>query len=141
MIIRSIHAAGEVSEILELELSVSELDGIDINTVIGFWGRLLMPEEQEKRYLAAVQFYQGSLKSHRDVNYGYPKANGDHTPHDLDGRYWVTTPKGPQTVREGDWIVTGVHGEHYVLSPGEFTELNQFPSPGQGESSELSRSS
>ena len=47
------------------------------------------------------------------LRYGWPKAEGDTTPHEMDGKYWIPTSEGPHIVSDGDWIITGVKNEQY----------------------------
>jgi hypothetical protein len=54
------------------------------------------------------------------VNWGYPKADGDLTPHPLDDQFWVQTLEGPLVASRGDWIVTGIKGERYPVKPDIF---------------------
>lgn len=54
------------------------------------------------------------------VNFGYPKAEGDNTPHPLDGKYWVYTLEGPLIASNRDWIITGIKGERYPCKPDIF---------------------
>lgn len=37
-----------------------------------------------------------------------------------DGCYFIRTLEGPMTVTVGDWIITGVKGEHYPCKPDIF---------------------
>jgi len=56
----------------------------------------------------------------------------DHLPAGMDGDYrdrfpmdaywWVNTLEGQMTVNEGDWILTGVNGEHWVVRDDIFKE-------------------
>ena len=51
--------------------------------------------------------------------------NGDHhavIPGKLNGMpvYWINTLEGDMMVSEGDWIITGVRGEHYSCKPDIF---------------------
>lgn len=53
-----------------------------------------------------------------------PEYAGD-TKHDLCGRLWhdhgwIDTLEGGHTVCPGDWIITGVQGEHYPCKPDIF---------------------
>jgi hypothetical protein len=68
----------------------------------------------------AVQFHADDASTHAHVNYGVPKAEGDFTPDPLDGVYWIMTLEGRLTVSEGDFIITGVKGEHYPCKPDIF---------------------
>lgn len=34
--------------------------------------------------------------------------------------FYIDTPEGPHTVSDGDWIITGVAGEHYPCKPDIF---------------------
>ena len=34
--------------------------------------------------------------------------------------YWINTLEGDMMVSEGDWIITGVKGEHYPCKPDIF---------------------
>lgn len=54
--------------------------------------------------------------------------NGDH-PHvkEYNGNFgWVDTLEGGHIVTPGDWIITGVKGEHYPCKPDIF-ELTYEP--------------
>lgn len=54
--------------------------------------------------------------------------NGDHPaveaffPHDPErvNYGWIKTLEGGHIVTPGDWIITGVHGEHYPCKPDIF---------------------
>lgn len=70
--------------------------------------------------IEATQFFQRSRDMPAGVNYGYPKAEGDITPHPLDHMYWISTMEGPLHVSDGDWIITGVKGERYPCKPDIF---------------------
>jgi hypothetical protein len=51
--------------------------------------------------------------------------DGDHpavNPHLPIGYGWVPTLEGGHVVTPGDWIITGVHGEHYPCKPDIFEE-------------------
>lgn len=54
------------------------------------------------------------------LNFGYPKAEGDTTPHPLDGKHWIGTLEGDMVANVGDWIITGVKGEQYPCKPDIF---------------------
>ncbi|MGV9891692.1 hypothetical protein [Streptomyces sp. NPDC003395] len=55
-----------------------------------------------------------------------PEAEYEGTKtHELCGRTWhvhgwIDTLEGGHTVCPGDWIVTGIHGEHYPVKPDIF---------------------
>jgi quercetin dioxygenase-like cupin family protein len=66
----------------------------------------------------ATQFFAADMATHANVNFGYP--HDDQSTHPMDGKYWVQTLEGPLTVSEGDWIITGVNGEHYPCKPDIF---------------------
>ena len=70
--------------------------------------------------IEAQQFFSRSRNLPAGVNYGYPKAEGDFSPHPLDDKYWVSTLEGPLHVSDGDWIITGVKGERYPCKPDVF---------------------
>lgn len=67
----------------------------------------------------AVQFRQDDKSTHENVNFGWPKVPGFGWT-TLDGKYWVQTLEGPLIVSDGDWIITGVNGEHYPCKPDIF---------------------
>lgn len=53
--------------------------------------------------------------------------HGDHpevvpypSQHELAGKGWIRTLEGDHTVTPGDWIITGVKGEHYPCKPDIF---------------------
>lgn len=55
-----------------------------------------------------------------------PEYAGDKV-HDICGRIWhdhgwIDTLEGGHTVCPGDWIITGVQGEHYPCKPDIFAE-------------------
>ena len=59
--------------------------------------------------------------------------DGDHPaviPGKLSGMpvYWINTLEGDMMVNEGDWIITGVKGEHYPCKPDIF-EMTYEPMP------------
>ncbi len=68
----------------------------------------------------ATQFFAGDPATHEHVNYGWPKERGDERTHRLDGVYWIPTLEGEHIVSEGDWVITGVKGEHYPCKPDIF---------------------
>jgi len=48
---------------------------------------------------------------------------GDHpmvTPYAIEGFGWIPTLEGGHIVSPGDWIITGVKGEHYPCKPDIF---------------------
>jgi len=53
--------------------------------------------------------------------------HGDHpavfsdSPYDAFG--YIDTPEGRLTVQPGDWVITGVAGEHYPCKPDIFEKL------------------
>ena len=52
--------------------------------------------------------------------------DGDHWAVEYDpdeGRYFIRTLEGPMTVLAGDWIITGVAGEHYPCKPDIFEAI------------------
>ena len=65
----------------------------------------------------AVQFRVADKSTHMNVNYSHPQPNGISS---LDGKYWVQTLEGPLIVSDGDWIITGIKGEHYPCKPDIF---------------------
>ena len=60
----------------------------------------------------AHQFFADDNKTHEHVNYGHMSEG-----HPLTGRWWVQTLEGPLRVSDGDWIITGIEGEHYPCKP------------------------
>ncbi len=40
----------------------------------------------------------------------------------IKNRYCIPTPEGEMTVTPGDWIITGVNGEHYPCKPDIFAK-------------------
>lgn len=66
----------------------------------------------------AVQFRKDDPTTHHHVNFGFPNPPGSGST--LDGKFWVQTLEGPLTVSDGDWIITGVNGEHYPCKPDIF---------------------
>ena len=42
---------------------------------------------------------------------------------DNDGTGCIETPEGRLTVEPGDWIITGIAGEHYPCKPDIFAKL------------------
>jgi len=65
--------------------------------------------EMAKRY--GAELYSNS-------GYGYDAVEGEP---DGDG-YVLITPEGESLVRTGDWIVTGVNGEHWVIEDDVFKQ-------------------
>lgn len=78
--------------------------------------------------IEAVRFFAADQSTHEHVNFGCPRAAGDFTSHPLDDTYWVRTLEGPLVVSEGDWIITGVKGEHYPCKPDIFAATYE-PAP------------
>lgn len=77
-----------------------------------------MPQFRKKPVvIEAVQFRVNDTDTHRHVSYGYPQENVASM---LDGKHWVQTLEGPLVVSDGDWIITGVKGEHYPCKPDIF---------------------
>lgn len=72
--------------------------------------------------IEAVQFKADDISTQANVNFGYPNngyAEGEER-HPFDGEYWISTLEGQLTISEGDWIITGVKGEHYPCKPDIF---------------------
>ena len=67
--------------------------------------------------IEATQFLADDPVTHQHVNYSGPKENCKGS---LDGKHWVQTMEGPLIVSEGDWIITGIKGEHYPCKPDIF---------------------
>jgi hypothetical protein len=58
-------------------------------------------------------------------------TNGDHPAvlQNLDNNVWypyIDTLEGPLLVTPGDWIITGVKGEHYPCKPNIFELLYEI---------------
>ena len=70
--------------------------------------------------IEAHQFVESDKSTHEQVCFGYPKAEGDTTPHRMDGKYWVPTLEGEHIVTDGDWIITGIKDEIYPCKPDIF---------------------
>jgi hypothetical protein len=68
----------------------------------------------------AHQFFKDDQSTHTHVNFSRPGAGKDGNVDMIDGRYWVGTLEGPMLVSDGDWIITGVSGEHYPCKPDIF---------------------
>ena len=80
-----------------------------------------MPKFRKKPVVVeAVQFHEADTATHEHVNFGWPNPPGGGS--SLDGKYWVQTEEGPLHVSEGDWIITGVKGEHYPCKPDIFEQ-------------------
>lgn len=67
----------------------------------------------------ATQFKVNDKSTHEHVNFGFPSEDALSSS-GLDGKHWVQTLEGPLIVSEGDWIITGVKGEHYPCKPDIF---------------------
>lgn len=56
--------------------------------------------------------------------YRYPGMDGQsicsHCLHTTDDHGWIDTFEGGHTVCPGDWIITGIKGEHYPCKPDIF---------------------
>ncbi len=73
-----------------------------------------MPKYRKKPVIIeAIKFDANDIATQEHVSFGYPKENGDSTPHRLDGLFWISTLEGEHIVNQGDFIITGVKGEHY----------------------------
>lgn len=74
--------------------------------------------------IEATQFKASDPSTHEHVNFSYPcgevlsrrPINDDS----VKGKYWVQTLEGPLIVSDGDYIITGVKGEHYPCRPDIF---------------------
>ncbi len=66
----------------------------------------------------ATQFKADDKTTHEHVNFSVPQVEGGAS--SLDGKYWIQTLEGAHIVSEGDWIITGVKGEHYPCKPDIF---------------------
>ena len=66
----------------------------------------------------ATQFKANDPATHTNVNFSEPQLDGNAS--FLDGKFWIQTLEGPHIVSEGDWIITGVKGEHYPCKPDIF---------------------
>lgn len=67
----------------------------------------------------AVQFHANDSEAHENVNYTEP-STVPGTGSSMDGKFWVQTLEGPLIVSDGDWIITGIKGEHYPCKPDIF---------------------
>lgn len=65
--------------------------------------------------IEAVQFQEDNQATHTHVNFGSPE-NSFYTR----DKYWIQTLEGPLIVQNGDWIITGIKGEHYPCKPDIF---------------------
>jgi len=54
---------------------------------------------------------------------GYPIDNHALFPGDFG---WIKTLEGGHVVSPGDWIITGVHGEHYPCKPDIFEKTYEL---------------
>lgn len=70
--------------------------------------------------IEAIQFFADKPETHLNVSYGWPKEEDDFSPHELDNKFWIATLEGRHIVSDGDWIITGVKGEHYPCKPDIF---------------------
>lgn len=66
----------------------------------------------------AVQFFAADAATQEHVNFGCPC--GDNEACGKCGKWWISTLEGPLFVSEGDWIITGIKGEHYPCKPDIF---------------------
>lgn len=72
--------------------------------------------------IEATQFKASDPSTHQHVNFSGPhhgSVDADGNPI-LYGKHWVQTMEGPLIVSEGDYIITGVKGEHYPCKPDIF---------------------
>jgi hypothetical protein len=60
----------------------------------------------------------GALK-HTETPAKFRRENCGYTMHD---HGWIDTLEGGHTVCPGDWIITGVQGEHYPCKPDIFEQ-------------------
>lgn len=76
-----------------------------------------MPKFRKKPVvIEAHQFRAADNTTHEHVNLSDPA--GASSP--MHGKWWVSTLEGPLVVSDGDWIITGVKGEHYPCKPDIF---------------------
>jgi hypothetical protein len=56
--------------------------------------------------------------------YNHPDVSGDkmceHCKTEMENHGWIDTLGGGHTVCPGDWIITGIKGEHYPCKPDIF---------------------
>lgn len=76
----------------------------------------------------AVQFFAGRPETHEHVNYSEPAADG-MIKSSLDNKFWIQTLEGPLIVSDGDWIITGIKGEHYPCKPDIFEATYEAAEP------------
>lgn len=95
-----------------------------------------MPKFRKKPIvIEAEQLLQGK-PTPAHVSFGTPDPSGfiaGIPGHRLVGKYWVMTLEGPLVAQFGDWIITGVHGEHYPCKPDIFVATYEKVVDGQGE--------
>lgn len=70
--------------------------------------------------IEATQFKKDDISTHEHVNFSHPSDDGVNTVSSVYGKHWVQTLEGPLIVSEGDWIITGIKGEHYPCKPDIF---------------------
>ena len=79
----------------------------------------------------ATQFREADKDTHAHVNFSRPGA-GDNSVDLIDGKHWVQTSHGPAIVSDGDWVITGVNGEHYPCAD-DFFRATYEPAEGHQE--------
>lgn len=87
-----------------------------------YWG-LIIPEMTEAEVRALPKTTEGKVVRY----YRHPAVRGDgvcissmpcaYTMHE---HGWIDTPEGGHTVCPGDWVITGIAGEHYPCKPDIF---------------------
>lgn len=86
-----------------------------------------MPQFRKKPVvITANQFNAADSSTHEHVNFG--TFNPDDEPH-LVGKFWIPTLEGWHEVTDGDWIITGVKGEHYTCKPDIFALTYELVQP------------
>jgi hypothetical protein len=79
-----------------------------------------MAKYRKTALIDAVQFRIADKATHEHVNFGYPMVSGGYPSHPLSGRWWVKTLEGALVINDGDWIATGVKGEHWPIADDVF---------------------
>lgn len=66
----------------------------------------------------AVKFDSKDISTQEHINFSVPNHGQSIDP--MFNKYWVQTLEGPLIVSQGDYIITGIKGEHYPCKPDIF---------------------
>lgn len=80
-----------------------------------------MAKYRKTALIDATQFRIADKATHEHVNFGAAPELADMEAFaHLAGKWWVSTREGHLFVNDGDWIATGMQGEHWPIAADIF---------------------